>query len=147
MNFAGLVPVTMVDYPSTLAATVFTAGCPLRCGFCQNPQLVIGPVKGRIYPAEEILGYLERRKKVLRGLCVTGGEPTIHKDLGDFLREVRTLGYRIKLDTSGIRPDAVEKLLNEGLVGYVAMDIKWSFALFPGGLWPGVGDRRGPAAG
>lgn len=128
MNFAGLVPVTLVDYPGVVAATLFTAGCALRCGFCQNPALVIGPATGRMLPEGEVLAYLKQRRHLLRGVCVTGGEPTLHGALADFLRAVRDLGYRVKLDTSGIRPDVVAALLDQGLCDYIAMDIKavWS---------------------
>lgn len=127
MIFAGLVPLSLVDYPGTLAATVFTAGCTLRCGYCQNPHLVVGPF-GPPIAEEEILAFLGQRQGQLSGLCVTGGEPTLHAGLGDFLTRARGLGYRIKLDTSGVRPDVLTRLLRQGLIDYLAMDVKtlWS---------------------
>lgn len=124
MDSYSLLPLTLLDYPGQVACTVFTAGCNFRCPFCQNPDLVL---PGR-YPVRQdraaILSFLERRKNVLDGVCVTGGEPTCDPDLPGFLEAIKQIGYAVKLDTNGSHPELLNRLLKAGLVDYVAMDIK-----------------------
>lgn len=132
MLILGLNKTTLLDYPGCVAATVFTGGCNFRCPFCQNSGLVLEPFiedslgnpAGRVISEEEILSFLRKRKNVLKGVCITGGEPTLQSDLPDFLGRIRKIGYRVKLDTNGYQPEVLKKLLTEGLLDYVAMDIK-----------------------
>lgn len=136
MLILGLNKTTLLDYPGCVAATVFTGGCNFRCPFCQNSGLVLEPfvedssrdstrdsTRGAI-SEEEILTFLKKRKNVLKGVCITGGEPTLQADLPDFLDRIRKMGYRVKLDTNGYQPEVLKELLTEGLLDYVAMDIK-----------------------
>ncbi len=128
MTFAGLVPVSLVDFPGHVATTLFTQGCNLRCGYCHNPTLVQGPPPGRPLPAPEVLATLERRRRLVRHVCVTGGEPTLQPGLTAFLTALKERGFTVKLDTNGVRPDVVADCLRLGLCDFVAMDIKtaWS---------------------
>lgn len=124
MNIAGLQKMTLLDYPGKIACTVFLPGCNLRCPFCHNASLVLPE---RITPAmtqEELLQFLKKRQGCLDGVCVTGGEPTLHKDLPELLNAIRELGFSVKLDTNGTRPQVLRSLLDAGLLDYVAMDIK-----------------------
>lgn len=124
MLIRGLNKTTLLDYPGCVAAVVFVGGCNFRCPFCQNSGLVLEPSAGEIISEEEIFAFLKKRKNVLKGVCITGGEPTLQEDLPDFLYQIRNLGYRIKLDTNGYRPEILKRLLEEKLLDYVAMDIK-----------------------
>ena len=125
MRIGGFQKMTAVDFPGRLACTVFIAGCDLRCPFCHNAQLVVPPVDdGLLMEEEEIFAYLEKRRDMLEGVCVTGGEPLIEKDIEAFLRRLRGLGYAVKLDTNGTLPQALARVLQQGLADYVAMDIK-----------------------
>ena len=131
MKFGGLQKLTLLDYPDKVAATVFTVGCNFRCPFCHNFSLVAGNGdKLELLTQEEILQFLKKRSNVLEGVCVTGGEPLIQPDIEDFLRSVRQLGYKIKLDTNGAFPERLKSLIEHGLVDYVAMDVKNSKALY-----------------
>ncbi|MBE6559287.1 MAG: anaerobic ribonucleoside-triphosphate reductase activating protein [Ruminococcaceae bacterium] len=123
MNVQGFQKVTLLDYPGRVACTVFLGGCNLRCPFCHNAGLVRTPMaEADAYPA--LIDYLEKRKGILQGVCITGGEPLLHPDLPDLLRTVKDMGYPIKLDTNGSLPRQLEKALATGYVDYVAMDIK-----------------------
>lgn len=115
-------PVSLVDYPGKVVATVFVSGCNFRCPYCHNSSLIKAqpPVK----TADDVLAYLERRRGLIDGVCITGGEPTLWGDLADFIRSIKNRGFAVKLDTNGSRPDVLEVLLGQGLVDYVAMDIK-----------------------
>lgn len=124
MVFSGFQKLDLVNYPSHVAATVFTGGCNLRCPYCHNPLLAQG-ILDEQHPQEEVLEYLERRKSMLEGLVISGGEPTLH-DLVSFIEKVREKGLRVKLDTNGLRPQVLEKWLGLGLLDYVAVDIKAS---------------------
>lgn len=126
MNIHGLQKTTLLDYPGHVAATLFTGGCNFRCPFCHNGNLVLNPGSQPEIPMEEIMFFLEKRQGILDGVCITGGEPTLQPDLEDFIKEIRSLGYLVKLDTNGYRPKVLEKLLENGLLDYVAMDIKAS---------------------
>ena len=122
--FYGLQKLTLLDYPGNMAATVFTGGCHMRCPFCHNRSLVFLNENDSEIATGDILDYLESRKKILDGVCISGGEPLLHKGLKDFIRKVRSLGLLVKLDTNGSNYDALKELIDEGLVDYVAMDIK-----------------------
>lgn len=124
MHIAGINKSTLLDYPGRVSAAIFTGGCNLRCLFCQNSSLVEGLIPE--IREEDVLDFLEKRKKVLSGVCISGGEPTLQPDLADFIREIRSLGYPIKLDTNGTKPEVLGKLAEEGLVDYIALDIKTS---------------------
>ncbi|MDD3347102.1 anaerobic ribonucleoside-triphosphate reductase activating protein [Oscillibacter sp.] len=124
MRICGLQKLSMVDYPGKLAATVFTGGCNLRCPFCHNALLVTRLEESPALESGDILSFLSTRRNLLDGVVLSGGEPLLHAGAADFLREVRALGFSVKLDTNGCYPDALGNLLSQGLVDYVAMDIK-----------------------
>ena len=126
MHFCGMNKTTLLDYPGHVAATLFTGGCNMRCPFCQNSTLVLAPQNQPEISEQEVLAFLRRRQGILEGVCITGGEPTLHPNLKNFIRRVRELGYLIKLDTNGYRPQFLRQLLEERLLDYVAMDIKAS---------------------
>lgn len=126
MEIHGFQKTTLLDYPGHVAATVFVGGCDFRCPFCHNGPLVLEPTSQPGIPEEEVFSYLQKRKGILEGICVTGGEPTLQQDLAVFIRRVKELGFLVKLDTNGGRPQVLEQLLQEGLLDYVAMDIKAS---------------------
>ena len=126
MEIHGLQKLTLLDFPGHTACTVFTGRCNFRCPFCQNASLVLQPETLAAVPREDVFAFLEKRRGLLDGVAVTGGEPTLQPDLGDFLRRVKDLGYRTKLDTNGARPDVLRSLLAAGLLDYAAMDIKSS---------------------
>lgn len=121
----GLQKLTLIDYPGKIACTVFTVGCNFRCPFCHNPELV-DQIKypSAIITDSEFFDFLKFRRGLLDGVCVTGGEPTLHHDLPDFLKKIKELGFLVKLDTNGTNSETLESLLKDGLVDYIAMDIK-----------------------
>ena len=123
MIIKGFQKLTLLDFPGRMACTIFTAGCNFRCPFCHNASLVLGDEGERI-SEEEIFAFLDSRRGRLSGVCITGGEPTLMPDIEDFIRRIRSMGYFVKLDTNGYRPEVLERLMVEGLVDYVAMDIK-----------------------
>lgn len=124
MHISGLQKLTLLDFPGHLAAIVFLGGCNFRCPFCQNSDLVLSP--GQIPPIslEEFQRFLKKRSGILEGICITGGEPTLHSDLPELIRLIRQEGYLVKLDTNGTNPEMLSALLKENLLDYVAMDIK-----------------------
>ena len=124
MLIHGFQKMTLLDYPEKVACTIFTAACNLRCPFCHNAGLVTKIENAERIDEAEVLAYLQKRKGILDGVCITGGEPTLQKDLADFIRKIRALGYAVKLDTNGTNPAVLQSLLDEGLLDYVAMDIK-----------------------
>ena len=124
MKISGIQKLTLLDFPGKVACTIFTPGCNLRCPFCHNATLVFSCTDE--IGEESVLAFLKKRVGILDGMCVTGGEPLLQKDIAAFLRKVKALGYQIKLDTNGTFPDRLAPLLEEGLVDYVAMDIKAS---------------------
>ena len=128
MLLKGLQKLTLLDYPGRIAATVFCGGCNFRCPFCHNASLVIGEriKESATLPEEEFFAFLRKRRGMLEGICVSGGEPTLQPDILPFLYNIKELGYLVKLDTNGYRPDVLKKAVAEGLVDYVAMDIKSS---------------------
>lgn len=123
MEFAGIQKLTLLDYPGLTACTVFTQGCNLRCPYCHNSSLLTASAEVGI-SSEEILRFLDKRRGLLDGVCISGGEPTLHRDLAEFCRCVKALGYSVKLDTNGTQPERLAELLGEGLLDSVAMDIK-----------------------
>ena len=124
MFISGLQKLTLLDYPGRVACTVFTAGCSFRCPFCHNASLVLPERLSEDVNEDTVLKYLERRRGVLDGVAVTGGEPLLHPELPDFLRKVKAMGYPVKLDTNGSFPDRLRSVVEAGLVDRVAMDIK-----------------------
>lgn len=126
MKIKGLQKFTLIDYPQKLACTIFIAGCNFFCPFCHNSELVC-PEKieeNREIPEQEIFDFLKQRKKFLEGVCITGGEPTLNKEIIDFVQKIKKLGYLVKIDTNGSNPKIIESLLKRGLVDYIAMDVK-----------------------
>ena len=123
MKIEALQKLTLLDYPGKMAATVFTYGCNLRCPFCHNALLVTEDSDGGISP-EEVLSFLQKRKGMLEGVCVTGGEPLLQSDIEDFLRAIKDMGFSVKLDTNGTFPKKLKDLVRKGLGDFVAMDIK-----------------------
>lgn len=130
MKICGLQKLTLLDYPGKTACTIFTGGCNFRCPFCHNGDLVLGGDVGEI-PEAEIFAFLKKRIGILDGVCITGGEPLLNDDIRDFILGVRELGYSVKLDTNGSRPKLLKELITDGLVDYVAMDIKNSKVAYP----------------
>lgn len=128
MNLQGLQKLTLLDYPDHMACTLFTGGCNFRCPFCHNGDLVLhSSVNQGIAPAishGELFSFLEKRQGILDGVCITGGEPLLQPDLEEWIRQIRDLGYLVKLDTNGSFPQKLSHLLEQGLIDYVAMDIK-----------------------
>ena len=123
MNIAGVQKVTLLDYPGKVACEIFTQGCNFECPFCQNSSLIPITNTGE-FSEEEIFEYLNLRKKILDGVVITGGEPTVQKDLKGFIKKIKDLGLLVKLDTNGGNPKVLQELIDEDLVDYVAMDIK-----------------------
>ena len=125
MRVGGMQKLTLLDYPGKVACTVFLSGCNLRCLYCHNPGLVLPERSdGPGISESEVLAFLEKRKGKLDGVCITGGEPTLQPELPEFLKKLRDLGYATKLDTNGTNPGMLESLFLNGLLDYVAMDIK-----------------------
>lgn len=126
MEIGGLEKSTLIDYPAKVACTVFLIGCNFRCPFCYSSELVL-PEKIKSQPRiseKEFFDFLKKRKGLLEGVVVCGGEPTLNKDLPDFIKKIKKLGYLVKLDTNGSNPQILKELINEKLVDYIAMDIK-----------------------
>ncbi len=124
MIIHGFQKMTLLDFPGKVGCTVFTAGCNFRCPFCHNAPLVTRTDPADRLDEDEIFSYLQKRRGIVDGVVITGGEPTLQRDLPDVIRRVRGLGYAVKLDTNGARPDVLAALLDEGLLDYVAMDVK-----------------------
>ncbi len=123
MLIKGLQKLTLLDYPERVACTVFTAGCNMRCGFCHNAPLVT-KIDDSFIKEEEFFKFLENRVGVLDGVCVTGGEPLLQKDIESFLAKIKALGFLVKLDTNGTSPEILIDLVQKNLIDYVAIDIK-----------------------
>ena len=119
----GLQKMTLLDYPGKVACTVFLGGCNFRCPFCHNSELFTGKPQ-KLMENAEFFAFLEKRKGLLDGVCVSGGEPTLYQELPDFLAKIKNLGFAVKLDTNGSRPEVLKALLDRDLVDYVAMDVK-----------------------
>ncbi|MEE0418820.1 MAG: anaerobic ribonucleoside-triphosphate reductase activating protein [Lachnospiraceae bacterium] len=126
MKIHGFNTLTLLDYPGLVGATLFLGGCNFRCPFCQNGNLVLSPDTEPWIPLEEVLATLRKRRKVLDGVCISGGEPTLYRDLPKLIRPIKEMGYQIKLDTNGTNPSMLRELCAQGLIDFVAMDIKSS---------------------
>ena len=124
MDIQGLQKVTLLDFPGRVACTVFMAGCNFRCPFCHNASLVTHVDPDRNIPREEVTAFLKKRRGVLDGVCITGGEPLLAPELGDLIREIKNMGYEVKLDTNGSNAERLKTLTASGMIDYVAMDIK-----------------------
>lgn len=124
MKIHGLQKLTLLDYPGHTACTVFTAGCNFRCPFCHNAALVTEIDAASFMEEEEFFRFLKKRQGILDGVCITGGEPLLQPDIESFMQKIKDLGFAVKLDTNGSFPEKLESLIKEGLVDYVAMDIK-----------------------
>ena len=129
MKIAGLQKMTLLDYPGKVACTVFLPGCNFCCPFCHNAELLGGDVPP-LMDDKELLAFLEKRRGILDAVCITGGEPTLHPGLGDLMRAIKEMGYLVKLDTNGYRPNILKQLAADGVLDYVAMDIKNSPAKY-----------------
>ena len=124
MIIKGLQKTTLLDFPGKVACTVFTAGCNFRCPFCHNASLVISPNTSEVLSEEEIFAFLKKRRGILDGVCITGGEPLLQRDIEEFIQKIRDLGLAVKLDTNGAYPERLKSIIDRALVDYVAMDIK-----------------------
>lgn len=124
MLLGGFQKLTLIDYPGKLASTVFTVGCNFRCPFCHNPELVNLRLTHNEESEKVFFEFLKKRKEKLEGVCVTGGEPLIQPDIIDFIKRIKKLGFLVKLDTNGTRPDVLKKIIDAKLADFVAMDIK-----------------------
>lgn len=125
----GLQKMTLLDFPGKIACTVFLGGCNFRCPFCHNSELFMGKPE-KLMEDEEFFKFLSTRKGLLDGVCVSGGEPTLNKDLPEFMARIKEMGFLVKLDTNGYRPEVVKELVRKGLVDYIAMDVKNSPAMY-----------------
>jgi len=131
MLISGFQKSTLLDYPGKLACLVFTYGCNLRCEYCHNPELVIQPFKKRSSITEDkIFSFLEKRKNLVDGVVITGGEPTIQKDLIPFIKKIKNMGFLVKLDTNGTNSKVVKKILGMNIVDYWAMDVKYDKEIY-----------------
>ena len=130
MKIAGFDKLSLLNYPDMVSATIFTNGCNFLCPYCQNSALVLDAKDNELIPEEEVLDYLKERRKLLDGVCITGGEPTIQKDLKEFIEKVKSLGLKVKLDTNGSHPEVIKELLDNNLIDYIAMDIKTVFSKY-----------------
>ena len=130
MAINGFEKLSLLDFDDKISAVIFFGGCNLRCPFCQNFDLVMMPDTCDVIPFDEVYSYLEKRKGVLDAVVITGGEPTLEKDLKDIMKKIKSLGYLIKLDSNGTNPEKLKELVNEHLVDYIAMDIKNSFTSY-----------------
>lgn len=126
MQIHGFNKTTLLDYPKHIASTIFLGNCNFRCPFCHNKGLVLCPNTQPVISSDLVFDYLEKRKNIIEGVCITGGEPTLTPDLFDFISQIKKLGYLVKLDTNGYRPDVIKELLSSNMLDYIAMDIKSS---------------------
>ncbi|MEM5812186.1 MAG: anaerobic ribonucleoside-triphosphate reductase activating protein [Candidatus Aenigmatarchaeota archaeon] len=124
VEIKGIEKNSVIDYPGRLAAVIFLGGCNFRCPFCHNRELVLCQQEIGSIPEEEVLEFLKERREWLDGVVISGGEPTIHKDLPEFMKKIKGLGYDAKLDTNGSNPEMLKELIEKGLVDFIAMDIK-----------------------
>ena len=123
MLISGFDKVTLLNYPGLVACTIFTKGCNLKCPFCHNSSLISGNDDTYI-DEDEIFKYLNKRKNIIEGVCISGGEPLLQKDIKEFIRKIKSLGLKVKLDTNGTNPDLMLSLINDNLLDYIAMEIK-----------------------
>ncbi|MFH1405072.1 MAG: anaerobic ribonucleoside-triphosphate reductase activating protein [Patescibacteria group bacterium] len=131
MTIAGLQKFSLIDYPGKTCAIIFTRGCNFRCKYCHNPELVIPQKYAKEIPIETIFNFLEQRRNKLDAVCITGGEPTVHADLIGVIKKIKSIGFLIKLDSNGTRPDVLKKIIDQKLVNYIAMDVKAPLEKYP----------------
>lgn len=124
MEIRGFNKTTLLDYPGHLASTIFLGGCNFRCPFCHNGSLVLTPNALPSIPMDDIFSHLKKRKGILEGVCITGGEPTLYPGLKGFIEQIKELGLLVKLDTNGYNPHILQDLVESNLIDYVAMDVK-----------------------
>ena len=124
MIIAGLQKMTITDFPENVACILFLKGCNFRCPYCHNSELIDYKIDDNYILKEEVFDFLKKRQGILDGVVISGGEPTVNKDLPKLIKEIRDLGFKIKLDTNGTNPQMLKELLEDGLIDYVAMDIK-----------------------
>ena len=137
MKIGGLVKTSLVDYPGQVAASIFTIGCNFRCGFCHNPELVDPSRYTPCISEKEVKDFLKSRKGQLQAVAISGGEPTLQKDLPDFIKFCKDLGLKVKLDTNGSNPDVLEQLIKNQQLDFIAMDIKGPLAKYASIMsWP-----------
>lgn len=146
MIISGIQKFTLLDFPGKISCIVFTGGCNFRCGYCHNPEFVL-PEKltalaPSFIPEAAVLNFLKRRQGKLQGVVITGGEPTVMPDLEVFIRKVRALGFAVKLDSNGNRPEALRTLIDQGLIDYVAMDVKTSLSGYRSLVGSGADERK-----
>ena len=128
LDYLGLIKTTLVDVPGRVASTIFTHGCPLTCSYCHNARLQGGAFPSDFLPRSAVLSHLNKRRSLIEAVCITGGEPLVHRDLDSLVSEVRALGLYVKLDTCGVFPARLQAMLSRGLIDMVALDLKCSFA-------------------
>lgn len=131
MEFAGIEKLSLVDYDNHIACTLFTRGCNFACPFCHNGPLVVPGVDYSFIPFEQIMSFLKKRVGILDGVVISGGEPTLMPDLKEKISAIKDLGYLVKLDTNGTRPEVIKDLVESHLIDYVAMDVKSSLDVYP----------------
>lgn len=124
MKIGGFQKFSLIDYPHKTAAIIFTQGCDMFCPYCHNPQLVYPHLYEPVMDENEICSFLKKRRSLLNGVVITGGEPLVHKDLPEFIKKIKDLGYPVKLDTNGTSPEKLQSVINDRLIDFVAMDIK-----------------------
>ena len=131
MKIGGLQRVSLIDYPGQISAVVFSQGCNFRCSYCHNPELVEPTLYDQCLPEEDFFSFLNSRKEKLDGVTITGGEPTLQQDLISFIKNIKKMGFLVKIDTNGSFPDILAKLIKDKLVNYIAMDIKAPLEKYP----------------
>ena len=122
MRIGGLQKISLLDYPDTICAIIWTVGCNFRCPFCYNRDIVLE--KCKIIDQQEIFTFLIKRRKILEGVSITGGEPLLQKEISDFIGKIKEIGFKVKIDTNGAFPDKLENLIKKNLIDYIAMDVK-----------------------
>ena len=128
MTISGMEKLTLLDYPANTACLIFTQGCNFRCPFCHNKNLLMDTNGDGIIDENEVLDYLKKRKGLVDGICISGGEPLLQRDIESFIKKIKEIGVKVKLDTNGSNPQKIKKLIDMGLIDYVAMDIKNDFS-------------------
>ena len=128
MTISGMEKLTLLDYPANMACLISTQGCNFRCPFCHNKNLLMDTNGDGIIDENEVLDYLKKRKGLVDGICISGGEPLLQRDIESFIKKIKEIGVKVKLDTNGSNPQKLKKLIDMGLIDYVAMDIKNDFS-------------------
>jgi len=124
MKIGNIQKTSLIEFPGLISCIIFTQGCNFRCPYCHNPELVLPEKFEKVIDEEYLFDFLEKRKRYLEGVCITGGEPSIHPDIIEFIKKIKNMGYKIKFDTNGSRPEIIEKLFEENLIDYISMDVK-----------------------